>query len=175
MLRIFYIIAVVLIIFSGFVATRPDDFRVSRSITIEGSKDDIFNQINELKKWDAWSPWAKIDPNAKSSFEGPESGVGAVMSWDGNAEVGKGSMTVTQSTRGEFIQFRMDFLKPMESVSTTEFTLTPEGKQTTVKWEMYGKNNFIGKAIGIIFNCDKMVGEKFEEGLANLKAIIEKK
>lgn len=166
-------LAAALIVFTIIVYKQPDEFRVTRSLQMAASADKIFPHVNNLEKWQAWSPWAKLDPNAKTTFEGPKEGTGAIMRWDGNREVGAGSMTITESRPSEAIQFKLDFLKPMESTSNAEFTFKPEGNQTTVSWTMYGKNNFIGKAIGLIFDCEKMVGEQFEKGLSNIKTVVE--
>ena len=40
--------------------------------------------------------------------------------------------------------------------------------------DMYGPSPFISKLIGLFCSMDKMVGQKFEEGQAGLKAIAEK-
>jgi hypothetical protein len=129
--------------------------------------------VNELHKWDAWSPWAKLDPNAKNTFEGPPAGTGAVMCWAGNKNVGEGSMTITESCANELVQFRLEFLKPFKGTNTAEFIFKPQGDQTHVTWSMYGENNFLSKVIGIFINCEKMVGGQFEQGFANLKEVVE--
>lgn len=168
-------LAVVVVIFAAVVAMQPDDFSVTRSATMSAPPAAIFAQVNDLHKWEAWSPWAKLDPNAKSSYAGAPEGVGASMSWAGNMQVGEGTMTITKSQPSESIEFKLDFLKPMEGTNIAEFTFKPEGNQTNVTWTMSGKRNFIAKAMGLIFNCEKMVGEQFEKGLGNLKAIVETK
>src|SRR5262249_10520255 len=132
-----------------------------------------FPHVNNLREWKEWSPWAKMDPNAKETFEGPAAGKGAVMTWAGNRKVGEGSMTITESKTNNAVRFRLDFRKPMKPISTAEFTFTPEGRATKVTWSMSGHNNLIGKAMGLVMNCDKMVGGQFEKGLASLKSIAE--
>ncbi|MEQ1789720.1 MAG: SRPBCC family protein [Rickettsiales bacterium] len=171
------IVTIVFIIlgFSVFVVMQPDDFRITRSSVISAPADKIFAQVNDFHKWEEWSPWAKIDPNSKVSFEGSDSGVGAIMSWDGNMEIGSGSSTIVESIPNEVIKFQLNFLKPMKANNMGEFTFKSEGEKTLVTWSMYGKNNFIGKAMGIILNCEKMVGGMFEQGLTNLKNTVEEK
>lgn len=157
-----------------FVASRrPDKFAVSRSGSISAPASAVFPHVNNLKKWESWSPWAKLDPNAKNSFEGPEEGVGAKMSWEGNNKVGVGSMTVMESRPSEYIQFKLEFQKPMKATNTAEFTFRPEGDQTIVTWNMSGTNNFMAKVIGLVMDCEKMVGGQFEQGLASLKSQVE--
>ena len=156
------------------VAVQPSDFRITRKAVIPAPPDAVFEQLNDFQKWNAWSPWAKLDPKAKNSFEGPVSGVGAKFLWSGNNEVGEGSMTITASKPAERIVMDLVFLKPFAASSITEFTLKPEGGGTEVTWSMSGKNNFIAKAASLLMNCDKMVGTKFEEGFANLKRVVAK-
>jgi hypothetical protein len=165
--------AAAVILFIVVAAMQPTDFRITRTGTIIAPASAVFPHVNDLHQWDAWSPWAKLDPNAKNSFEGPALGVGAIMSWAGNNKVGQGSMTIMESRPDEFIQFKLEFLKPMAATNTAEFTFTSENDQTTVTWCMYGKNNFKGKAMSLIMNCDKMVGGQFEQGLAALKSVVE--
>lgn len=167
-------LAVLVIGFVIVVATRPADFRVERSLVMNAPPEAAFAQANDFHNWNAWSPWAKIDPNAKNAFEGPNSGVGAVFKWDGNKDVGSGSMKIEESRPNEFIKIRLEFLKPFAAVNATEFTFVPQGNQTLVTWSMYGKNGFIGKAIGLFMDCEKMVGPMYEKGLASMKAIVEK-
>src|SRR5262249_17972049 len=118
-----------------------------------------------------WSPWAKLDPAAKISYEGPTAGVGAAFTWAGNSEVGEGRMTITESRPNEKVVFRLDFEKPFKDTSTAEFTFEPKGDQTAVTWTMLGKNGFVGKAMSLVINCDKMLGGYFEKGLAQLDAV----
>jgi hypothetical protein len=55
-----------------------------------------------------------------------------------------------------------------------EFTLASQSDTTTVTQAMYGSNTYLTKLVGIFFSMDEMIGQKYEEGLANLKAIAEK-
>ncbi len=170
---ILILVAIAIIIFVIVAAMQPSDFHITRTGTINAPASAVFAQVNDLQKWDAWSPWAKLDPEAINSFEGPASGIGAIMRWAGNNKVGAGSMTIMESRPDEFISFKLEFLRPFAATNTAEFTFNSEDNQTTVTWSMYGKNNFKGKAIGLIMNCEKMVGGQFEKGLAALKSVVE--
>jgi len=167
-------IAVLAILFAIVVSLQPSDFRVSRSAKMTAPPSDVFAQVNDYHNWDAWSPWAKLDPNAKVTFEGPSSGKGAIFTWSGNDKVGVGRQEIVESQPNELVRIKIDFEKPFKGTSTAELTFKPEGDQTVVTWSMFGKNDFMGKAISLFMDCDKMVGGEFEKGLANLKAIVEK-
>jgi hypothetical protein len=128
----------------------------------------LFDNVNNHHKFSVWNPFMKLDPNVKNTYSGPESGVGAVCSWEGNSDVGAGSCTIIESKAGELVRCRMDWKRPMEGTSTVEFTFKPQGDKTLVTWAMYGKNGFLGKAVSLFMDCDKMCGPQFEKGLAAL-------
>lgn len=171
--KILIAFALIVVVFVVVAALQPPDFRVVRSATIAAPPAVVFAQVNDLHKFQAWSPWAKLDPAAKTSFEGPPAGTGAVFTWAGNHEVGEGRMTITESRPNELITFKLDFVKPFAGTSTAEWTFKPEGNQTAVTWSMSGKKNFISKAISLFMNMDQMIGGQFEKGLADLKALSE--
>jgi uncharacterized protein YndB with AHSA1/START domain len=166
-------LAAVVLLLVIVVAFQAADFRVTRSATIAAPPESVFAHVNDFHKWEAWSPWAKLDPNCKYSYEGPDSGEGAKFSWEGNKEVGEGKMTILESKPGELVKIKLEFLKPFKATNTAEFTFKPEGDNTNVTWSMYGKNNFMGKAFHLIIDCDKMVGKDFEKGLASMKSVVE--
>ena len=171
--KILIILAAIVAAFAIIVALQPSDFRVTRTTTISAPPPAVFAEVNDFHKWDAWSPWAKLDPAAKNSFDGPAAGTGAMFKWSGNNEVGEGSMTITESRPSDLIRIKLDFTKPFEATNTTEFTFKPEGNQTMVTWSMFGTNNFIAKAFCLFNSMDKMVGGQFEKGLASMKSIVE--
>ncbi len=162
----------VMAVVAAFVAMQPTEFNIKRAALIDAAPEQIFPHVNDLHAWDAWSPWAKLDPQAQNRFAGPPAGVGAAMHWAGNSKVGAGSMTIVDSQPSSRIVFRLDFLKPMAATSTAEFTFAPQGGQTLVTWRMAGSNSFICKAMGLVMNMDKMVGGQFEAGLASLRDVV---
>jgi hypothetical protein len=172
--KILLVLVIVLAGVAVVVAMQPSEYQVARSTTIAAPPATVFAQVNDFHKWDAWSPWAKLDPNAQNTFEGPSSGKDAVLKWSGNSDVGEGSMTIVESIPNESIKIKLAFVRPMEGVSDVHFAFKPEGDKTQVTWNMSGHNNFVGKAMCLVMNMEKMIGEKFDEGLASLKAVSEK-
>ena len=166
-------VAIIVVLFLVIVAMQPNEFCVTRSTSIVAPPERIFPHINDLRKWEAWSPWAKMDPACKYTFEGPPAGTGAISAWAGNKKAGEGRMTIIESRPSSLIRIKLEFLKPFKATNTAEFTFKPEGNQTLVMWSMSGKNNFFFKAFGLFVNCDKLIGGDFEKGLAALKAAVE--
>lgn len=157
-----------------YAATRPNSFRIQRSLVIKAPPDRIFSLINNFREWEAWSPWEKVDPAIQRTYSGTPAGTGSIYEWSGNKEVGKGRMEITGSTPPTKVVIKIDFIVPMEAHNTIEFTLEPQGDTTTVTQAMYGPNSYLSKVMGIIFNMDHMIGGKFDEGLTNIKSIAEK-
>jgi hypothetical protein len=167
------VIALIVVVFCAVVAMQPATYHIERSATINAPAAVVFAQVNDFHKWDAWSPWAKLDPSMKQSFEGAPSGPGAIYSWTGNDKVGEGKMTITDSRPAESVKIKLEFVKPFAATNATNFNFKPQGNQTEVTWTMDGNNNFMGKAFGLFMNMDKMVGADFEKGLAQMKAVSE--
>ncbi len=162
-----------IVVFVIVVATRPDTFRVSRSATISAPPAVIFDHVSNLHKMQEWSPFAKIDPNAKMTFTGPESGKDASFAWAGNSQAGEGSMTCTECEPNELLGYRLEFLKPFKGTNQVIFAFKPNGDQTEVSWTMSGSYNIVTKAFSVFMDCEKMCGPMFEKGLAELKTLSE--
>ena len=155
------------------VARQPSEYRVTRSVTIAASPAALFAQVDDLRKFNAWNPWRKLDPTAQETFYGEASGPGASMAWAGNSNIGEGRMTIIESRPHELVRLRLDFVKPLASTATAEFTFTPQGGQTAVTWSMWGQNTTMGKAMGLVMDMEGMIGGQFEKGLADLKSLTE--
>lgn len=166
-------LAAIIVILVVVIALQPATYQVERSTTIAAPASVVFAQVNDFRKWNAWSPWAKLDPAMKQTFEGAPAGPGAVYTWTGNKDVGEGRMTITESRASDLVRIKLQFLKPFAATSATEFTFTPQGDKTAVKWKMTGENNFMAKAFSLFMNMDKMVGGDFEKGLAQMKSVAE--
>jgi len=134
------------------VAIQPSEFRVARSAIIFAPAPEVFAHVNDFHNWEAWSPWAKLDPNAKVSFEGAREGEGAIFNWSGNDKVGEGRMTLTESHPNDRIRIQLDFVKPFASTADAEFTFEPAGDQTPVAWAMSGRKNFVSKTPTMSFS-----------------------
>lgn len=156
----------------GYAASKPDTFRVSRSITVQAPPEKIAAQVNDFHAWKAWSPFEARDPELKRTFSGPPSGVGSVYAYEGNAKVGSGRMEILELTPQATL-VDLQFLKPMESHNTATFHYEPQGEWTRVTWQMDGPMTLVSKIMDVVFNMDRMVGPDFETGLANLKRLAE--
>jgi hypothetical protein len=166
-------VAVVIVLLVIVILTRPATFHIERSIAIAAPPESAFAQVNDFHAWPAWSPWEKLDPQMKKTFEGPPAGVGSKYAWTGNKDVGEGRMTIEKSEKPSTVGIKLEFLKPFEATNTTTFTFAPAPGGSKVTWAMDGENNFVSKAMSLVMDMDKMIGPDFEKGLAALKVAAE--
>jgi len=175
MLKIVLLVVVVLLLALVFyVATRPANFRIQRSIRITAARETLFAYVSDLHNFDAWSPWALLDPAMRKMHSGAASGVGACYEWQGNNKVGHGRMEIVEAVSPERVLIKLDFLKPFEAHNVAEYLLVERDGETEFTWAMYGPNNVFSKLMGLFFSMDTMVGGQFEQGLRALKAEAER-
>jgi uncharacterized protein YndB with AHSA1/START domain len=173
LLKVLIALAVVAAVFVVVVALQPSDFRVARTAVIAAPAPVVFAQVNDFRKWGAWSPYDKLDPAMKKTYEGAPAGAGAIYTWVGNSQAGEGRATIVETRPNHLIKIQLDFVKPFAGTAFAEFAFKPEGNQTAVTWTLIGSNNFIAKAVHLFMNMDKMVGGQFEQGLAEMKSVAE--
>jgi uncharacterized protein YndB with AHSA1/START domain len=166
------IVAVCAAIVLAYAASKPDTFTVRRTMLIAAPPEQIFPFIDDLHAQSAWSPFEK-DPNMKRTHSGAPRGKGAVYEWDGNRQVGAGRITITDAVPPSKVTLLLEMSRPFKAQNTVEFTLDREAGGTSVSWAMSGHQPFFAKLMGLFMNCDKMVGGLFDEGLANLKRLVE--
>lgn len=167
------IIAIIIAIILVVASFQSDDMKISRSATIAAPAEAVFKIVNDFRQWDAWSPWSKLDPNMKTTLEGPPEGVGAIYKWSGNNEVGEGSTTLVESKSNEKVAMKLEFIRPFVGTADVQLSFAPEGAGTKVTWAMQSKKPFFGKVMSLFIDCEKMCGDQFLEGLGNLKKIAE--
>jgi len=178
MLKAIAIVAIVLAVgiaaVLAFALTKPDTFRVERSLTVKAPADAIYPLVADFHRWTGWSPYEARDPAMKRTFGGAEQGKGATYAWNGDNNVGAGHMEILEASTPSKLRIKLDFERPFEGHNTAEFTFVPQGDATLVTWAMYGPAPFLSKLMQLFINMDNMIGKDFEAGLAGLKKLTEK-
>jgi uncharacterized protein YndB with AHSA1/START domain len=157
-----------------YAASRPDSFRVERSVSIQAEPAKVYALLNDFHHFPSWSPWQSLDPAMKTTHSGAPSGPGAVYEWKGNDAVGAGRMEILKSVPNTSVTVQLDFIKPFEARNTSEYTVASAGGMTKVTWAMFGPSPYISKLMGVFVSMDSMIGKDFERGLTNLKSVAEK-
>lgn len=163
------VVMVVIITVVGFLS--PSHIRVERSVVINAPSEAVHDQVNNLKNWNNWSPWYKMDTAMKIEYNGTDAGVGASYKWiSENKNVGTGDMTIIASSK-DSISSAMNFMDG--GVATAKFTFAGSDSGTSVTWsmEMDMGMNPVKRVFGLFM--DKMLGPDFEKGLESLKQYTE--
>ncbi|WP_153822957.1 SRPBCC family protein [Polyangium spumosum] len=163
----------VIVVLLVLILLQPSTYRVERHATVAAPVDVVFDQVEDFRKWGPWLPWAKLDPQMKTTFGGTQGAVGATYAWEGNDDVGSGRMTVTAIKPNERIDIELAFIEPFASKADNGFTVEAAGQETKITWFMAGTNDFMGKAFCLFMDMDAMIGKDFEKGLADLKRVAE--
>jgi len=175
-LRLLAVLAVlavlVLAVFAGAYLL-PREVAVTRQTVIAAQPEAVFPYVDSLKRMQAWSPWLERDPAASVVFEGPDTGVGARMTWaSDNPQVGSGSQEIVESRPNEAVVTRLAF----DGMGGAEaaLLLAPSGEtMSEVTWTLKADmgNSPMGRWMGLMM--DRWVGADYEAGLAKLKALVE--
>jgi hypothetical protein len=170
--KILIVVAVAVVAFLAFVATRPADYHIERSLTIAAPVEVVHGITADIARFPSYSPWEKLDPNMKKTFSATTTEVGSSYAWESDKdEAGSGRMTTTTLVPNQSVQWKVEFLKPFESTATVGITTAADGAGTKATWGMEGHNNFMSKFFGLFFDMETMLGDNFTEGLDNLNKV----
>lgn len=156
------------------VLGRPSSYTVEKQVVIAAPPETVFPLLNDFHRWAEWSPWQRVDPKARQTFEGPSSGAGATFGWSGNEDLGEGTLTITGSKGPEHLSIAAEFVRPASTGDTMDFALTPLAAGTLVSWTMHGHHSLSQKVFSLVVDAKNFVGRDLELGLANLKDAVEK-
>ena len=165
------VIPMALILISLFL---PSHYRVERTVVMRAKPDAVYAQVSALKNWPEWTAWTVSKyPDMKCSFAGPESGVGAIYSWEGKSS-GSGKLKITRAEPGQRVDYDLDF-ENGKYLSTGAIIIEPENGAVKVTWFNEGSLgwNPVSRFFGLLM--DRMMGPDFEEGLRKLQQRVEAK
>jgi hypothetical protein len=171
------LLAIVLVALVVTVLQSPQT-HLERSVVINAPDSVIFEYVNNYQKFNAWSPWAKIDPQTQYTHEGPDAGIGARMSWISNhPDVGSGSQWIVESIPFTRVRSGMQFGE-FEGEFFAQIDIEPTEGGQKVTWHYYGdvtSASMTGALMGKFFGMfmDGMLGPQYEDGLKNLKSVAE--
>jgi hypothetical protein len=173
LLAVVVLVVLAVVVLLAVAAFQPSAFRVRRSLQVAAPPSAVFPHVNDLTRWDSWSPWEKMDPRMRKTFEGPSAGPGAICNWDGDRRVGTGRTLIVENTPPDRVGIRLEMLRPFKGTNSVEFTFVPKDGGTVVTWTMDGTLNLVTKAAHLVIGMDRMIGGQFERGLAALKRVAE--
>ena len=176
--KFLYIVGFTALLFMAGGFFLPRFVHVERSLEIERSSPPVFALLNSYKTFASWSPWAERDPDANYEFSGPESGVGARMSWSGDPRlVGSGWQEIIESVPHSLVRTRLFF--DQQGAAESYFQLDETERGVLVTWgfdtDLTEGQSFLGGLLARYFGLmfDRWIGTDYEQGLARLKVYAE--
>ena len=165
-------LAVVVLLLVVVAFLFPRQFRVERSLVMQAKPEAVVAQIADLRAWKNWSAWHGRDPAMKLSYSPQTSGVGAWSAWESKTE-GNGKMTITKQAPTK-VDYALEFVDVGMKADGT-MAVAPESGGVRVVWSTAGDlgMNPVNRWFGLFL--DKWIGADFDQGLANMKALVEKK
>ena len=170
----FYLIIALITFFAFLHAWAKKEYDVSRTVVINRSREEVYNFVRQLRKQPLWNPWFKRDPEAILKYKGEDGKIGASFYWKGNKKVGEGIQRIVKTKQGKVFETKILFVKPVKVNALTYIgvkEIAPE--RTKMVWGTRGNLAFPLTIISIFYSPEKALGEKFDEGLKELKQILE--
>jgi hypothetical protein len=170
--RLLYVVVGLLVLLLVVGLFLPTTAHVERSINTVASPDTVYEIVSGFKRFNEWSPWYDLDPQAKYTYSGPETGVGAKLAWASEQSgVGSGSQEIVAVEPGRSVTTKLDF--GPQGQATSKLDIEPEGSGSRVTWsfDTSFEGDFLGRYFGLLF--DKWIGADYEKGLARLKELAE--
>lgn len=154
-----------------YIAVQPNEFEVTRTRTIKAPISVLYDNVVDLKNWEAWSSWVEADPDMKITLSKQTKGVNGSYSWEDKD--GVGTMKIIETKPNASIKLNMQFAEFPPSKINWNFQSNNDGS-TDAKWTITGKDlPFNFKMFSILMGgMEKQIGPHFERGLEKLDSIV---
>lgn len=160
------VLAIMVVVVTFFL---PSQVEMERSRVIDAPNEVLFEQVNDLRNWDGWSPWHQMDPDMDIEYSSDHPvGEGAWYTWSGNEDVGSGRQAIVESDPYNLIRTEMYFMNSEDpAYSVWRFEETEGG--TELIWSFDAEMSGTGKWFGLMM--ETFLGPSYEQGLEQLDSI----
>lgn len=173
LLLVLALVAVALVGVLVAASMQPKEYRLERSAVTTANPGAVYVVMCDFNRFKDWSPFVKLDPNAKIAVEGTPCTPGHAYTWDGNDDAGAGKMTIVNLVPDRTVAIKLEFTRPMPDTADTSWSVVSEGGQNKIVWEMHGVNGTLMQKVFSMLFMEKMMGPMFDDGLASLKKLAE--
>lgn len=166
-------IGLLIVVLLGVSFFLPKDMNISVTEKLSASPAQLFYQINNVKNWENWSPWHRIDPEMKLIYGEKIKGEGASYTWKSdNRWVGNGAMIIDESVEARMVGTTMKF-EGMDDSYADIVILSSEDGGSVVTWDLNSdyKARMPWQRYGMVFSR-MMLKKSYKEGLKNLDTYI---
>ena len=174
---IFAIIGAALAAFIGFGMFKANGLKsiqIVESVTIKGSKEEVFEMVKFLKNFPQWSPFLAQDPSQKYEVKGTDGAVGAQYHWVGNKGKDVGYQEIVKIEDYKFVGMQCDIQKPFVAKPTFDYSFTETADGIVVKQDFKLESGLVDAFFMWAFGAKAQMEKTNQQGLALLKKAMEK-
>ena len=173
LVRLLYIVITLVVLVIVIAFFMPKKMEIERSIVIHAKPETVFNHVNNLRNWDLWSPWNRLDPEMVITYGDSWKGENASYDWVSDMpEVGEGSLKITESITNETIRTRLDFKDWGGANAAMAFEPISEGVKVTWGFES-DRIGLISRWFYLLMDIRSSLENDYDKGLEALKSISE--
>ncbi len=167
LLRAFFGVTALLVVFVGVGMVLPQRVAVERTVFIDRPPATVHALIADLRTFAEWAPFLSAD-GVGQSFSGPASGVGQRLDWT-RAELGTGGgrFEIVADESPENVSIRADFGR--RGAALNVFDIAPREAGSNVRWIYEADYGLNVAARYSRFFYDGRIGRELEMGLAALR------
>ncbi len=168
LLALFLLLAVVFFLGAYLL---PDRIHLARQIGIDRPAGQVFAVVDDLQRFNEWSPWFDLDPEATYRHEGPARGAGSTLHWSGNEAAGSGTLRIVSSEAPSRVDTEVAF-EGFPDPARAQLLIADEGGTSRVEWTFEtALNGPVARWFGLLM--PRYIGADYEKGLGRLKALVE--
>lgn len=177
MKKILLIIVAALALFLAFgfyKATELQNIQIVKSVTIKGSKQEVFDMVRLLNNFPKWSPFLAQDPGQKYVVKGTDGTVGAQYHWDGNGGKDLGFQEIVKIDTFNFVGMRCDIQKPFVAKPSFDYSFKETANGIEVTQDFKVESPLVDAFFMWLFNAKAGMAEMNQTGLDLMKKAVEK-
>jgi hypothetical protein len=169
------LVALVAYIGFGFTqATSLQNIQIVKSVTVKGSKQEVFDMVRYLNNFPKWSPFKVQDPTQKVEVKGTDGTVGAQYHWVGNGGDDVGFQEIMKIDTFSFVGMRCDIQKPFVAKPTFDYSFKETANGIEVTQDFKVQSGLVDAFFMWAFSAKKGMEDTNQQGLDLLKKAVEK-
>lgn len=168
-------LAIVAVLFLVVGLVLPSSRHLSEQVETNRKMTIVYDTLNSFRRFKDWNPLVLRDPRMKVQLSGPESGVGATLTYDSDhPQLGHGSYKIVAAEPGQSVTYAID--NPQRgSDKKSKFSLKPSGHagrnvQITETYEVNYGWDLLGRYAGMYVRSH--VGDDMKMGLQRLSNML---
>jgi len=171
-----YVLLLALLGFALVGLYLPSGVSVERRLAVTAAPAALFPLLDNPQALTRWAPWSTPGAELRYAFEGPSSGVGASLHWEGGAlPLGTGSATITHVEPERRVELRLQLPLLGKTHATLELSPAPDAGSTEVTWRIDDDVGFnlLRRVLWLL--AAPTIGPPLERGLDNLRGLAERR